>query len=118
MTQVAVIHTAFEDTPQTVAFVDVPEFPTTMEALEYAYRWTNNVMGSWSIKKPTLNFGDGEETNGDYNENVTVMTSLTTDENGKEWGLRSTSVGDQMLIGNQKYVVAGFGFKTIDGKDV
>ena len=45
MTQVAVIHTAFEDTPQTVAFVDVPEFPTTIEALEYAYRWTNNVMG-------------------------------------------------------------------------
>ena len=118
MTQVSVIHTAFEDSPQTVAFVDVPEFPTTIEALEYAYRWTNNVMGSWSINKPTLDFGDGEETNGDYNENVTVMTSLNTDENGKEWGLRSTSVGDQMLIGNQKYVVAGVGFKTIEGERV
>ena len=46
------------------------------------------------------------------------MTSLTTDENGKEWGLRSTSVGDQMLIGNKKYVVAGFGFKTIEGERI
>ena len=38
-----------------------------MEAMEYAYRWTNNVMGSWSIKKV---FEDGE-TNGDFNPNVT-----------------------------------------------
>jgi hypothetical protein len=34
------------------------------------------------------------------------------------YGLRSTSVNDQMLIGNQKYVVAGCGFKTIDGEEV
>ena len=118
MTQVSVIHTAFEDAPQTVAFVEVPEFPTTIETLEYAYRWTNNVHGSWSIKKTTLNYGEGEEKNGDYNENVTVMAPLTVDKNGKEWGHRSTSVDDQMVIGNQKYVVAGFGFKTIDGKEV
>jgi len=104
--QVAVIHTAFEDSPRTVAFVDVDDNMKVDEALEYAYRWTNNVMGSWSIKKET--FDDGE-TNGDYNENVTVMAPLH--EGGM--GLRSTSMGDQMLLGTTKYEVAMCGFEAI-----
>ena len=33
-------------------------------------------------------------------------------------GLRSTSVGDQMLVGNKKYVVASFGFETLEGEPV
>ena len=103
--QVAVIHTAFEDTPNTVAFVDVPDGIETDEALEYAYRWTNNVMGSWSIKEET--FSNGEQ-NGDYNESVTVMAPL---KDGM--GLRSTSMGDQMLIGNKKYKVAMCGFEEV-----
>lgn len=108
--KVSVIHSAFGDTPHVVAFVDVPEGTEEMEALEYAYRWTNNVMGSWSIKKEV--FEDGE-TNGDFNPNVTVMAPLHVDDSGKEWGLRSTSVGDQMLVGTKKYEVASFGFKEI-----
>ena len=104
--QVAVIHTAFEDSPRTVAFVDVDDNMKVDEALEYAYRWTNNVMGSWSIKKET--FDDGEK-NGDYNENVTVMAPLH--EGGM--GLRSTSMGDQMLLGTTKYEVAMCGFEAI-----
>lgn len=100
MSQVAVIHTAFEKTPRTVALVNIPEDCTSTEqALEYAYRWTNNVMGSWSR--------EDIEDNGDYNPNVTVMADLYPDG----LGLRSTSVGDQMLIGNTKYEVAPFGFK-------
>ena len=60
--QVAVIHTAFEDSPRTVAFVNTP-YATHEEALEYAYRWTNNVMGSWSRKERKF---DNGESNGDY----------------------------------------------------
>ena len=111
MTQVAVIHAAFGDTPHTVALVDVPELPSLNETLEYAYRWTNNVMGSWSIKKEV--FEDGEP-NGDFNPNVTVMAPLH--EGGM--GLRSTSMGDQMLVGNKKYVVAMMGFETLEGEPV
>ena len=107
--KVAVIHTAFEDSPRTVAFVDTP-YAVAEEALEYAYRWTNNVMGSWSIKKEY--FENGEQ-NGDFNKNVTVMAPLHKDENGKEWGLRSTSMGDQMLVGNTKYKVAMMGFEEL-----
>ena len=92
MTQVAVIHTAFEDTPSTVAFVDVPEFPTLIETLEYAYRWTQNIMDSWSLKMPE-----------DGNDAVTVVGDVSDG-----YGLRSTSVGDQILVGTEKYVVAPF----------
>ena len=102
MTQVAVIHTAFEDTPSTVAFIDVPEFPTLIETLEYAYRWTQNIMDSWSLKMPE-----------DGNDAVTVVGDISSG-----MGLRSTSVGDQILVGTEKYVVAPFGFETLDGEPV
>ena len=46
--KITVVHKAFEDTPQVVAEVEAPH-SVVEEALEYAYRWTNNVMGSWSI---------------------------------------------------------------------
>ena len=106
MEQVAVIHTAFEDAPSTVAFVDVDENLSLSEKLEYAYRWTNNVMGSWS--RTDL------EDNGDYNPAVTRVAPLHEDG----MGLRSTSMGDQMLVGNKKYVVAMMGFETLEGEPV
>ena len=102
MEQVAVIHTAFESKPSTVAFVNVKEDMTLIEKLEYAYRWTQNIMDSWSLKMPE-----------DGNDDVTVMGDISSG-----YGLRSTSVGDQMLVGNKKYVVASFGFKTLDGEAV
>ena len=104
--KVSVIHAAFGDTPHVVAFVDVPDGTDDMKAMEYAYRWTNNVMGSWSRKEKF--FEDGSE-NGDYNENVTVMAPLHKDG----MGLRSTSMGDQMLVGTKKYEVAMLGFEEI-----
>ena len=112
MTQVAVIHTAFEETPRTVALVEVGDLTGT-QALEDAYRWTNNVQGSWSIKEFTLESDNGVTMqNGDYNENVTVMADLPVYE-GKTFGMRSTSMGDQMLMGTTKYKVAAMGFEEI-----
>lgn len=101
MTQVAVIHTAFEDSPRTVAFVEVGERIGT-EALEYAYRWTQNIFDSWSLKMPE-----------DGNDDVTVMGDISDG-----YGLRSTSVGDQVLVGTEKYVVASMGFETLEGEKV
>ena len=96
MTQVAVIHTAFEDTPRTVAFVEVGERVGT-DALEYAYRWTQNLMDSWSLKMPQ-----------DSNDDVTVVGEIVDG-----MGIRSTSMGDQMLLGTTKYKVAMCGFEKI-----
>ena len=94
---VAVIHTAFEDSPRTVALVQTKEGMTTNEKLEYAYRWTQNIMDSWSLKMPQ-----------DGNDDVTVMGEIVDG-----MGLRSTSVGDQMLVGTTKYKVAMCGFEKI-----
>ena len=102
MEQVAVIHTAFEDKPSTVAFVDVPEKGTLIEKLEYAYRWTQNIFDSWSLKMPE-----------DGNDAVTVMGDISSG-----MGLWSTSVGDQILVGTEKYVVAPMGFQTLEGEPV
>jgi hypothetical protein len=110
--QVAVIHSAFEDAPNTVAFVEVGE-RTGDEALEYAYRRTNNIQGSWS-RGETLEW-DGETiVNEDYSEDVTVMAELPVSKRtGQIMGLRSTSMGDMMVLGNKKYKVAMCGFEEI-----
>jgi hypothetical protein len=80
----------------------VAEVATT--DLEYAYRWTNNVEGSWSIK--TLDIQ-----NGDYNPAVTVIAPLYVDKNGKAWGHRSTSVNDEFELNGKIYRVAPCGFE-------
>lgn len=109
--QVAVIHTAFEDSPRTVAFVDVPATMPAMEALEYAYFRTQNLEGSWS-KGETFEFDGKTIQNGDYSKDITVMAPLEVVD-GVEYGLRSTSMNDQMLFGNKKYKVDFCGFKEI-----
>ena len=111
MKQVAVIHAAFEETPRTVAFVDVPDDMPVMSALEYAYKRTNNIDGSWS-KGKTFEFKGETYVNPDYSSDVTVMSPLKVVD-GVEYGLRSTSVGDQMLLGTVKYKVAPMGFKAV-----
>lgn len=94
--QVAVIHTAFEDSPRTVAFVEVGD-RIGDQALEYAYRWTQNIFDSWSLKMPE-----------DGNDDVTVMGEIVDG-----MGIRSTSVNDQILMGTKKYRVAFAGFEEI-----
>jgi hypothetical protein len=103
MNKVTVIHTAFEDSPRTVAFVEVGT-RTGDEALEYAYHRTQNIEGSWSR--------NDFENNPDYSEDVTVMADLPVYD-GVMYGLRSTSMGDQMILGNEKYKVAMCGFDRI-----
>ena len=80
-----------------VARVAVPEGHNTTDWLEYAFRWTNNVMGSWSNKI-------GE----DANDDVTVLDSR---EDGL--GLRSTSVFDRMEVDGKLYEVSMVGFKEV-----
>ena len=82
-----------------VALVDVTDFSNhgINEMLEYAYRYTNNLMGSWSKKI-------GE----DANDDVTVLVER---EDGL--GLRSTSMGDRMELNGVEYRVAMVGFKEV-----
>ena len=86
-----------------VAEVDVSSLANNsrMDMLEYAYRWTNNIMGSWSRTDI--------EDNGDYNPDVTRLVPLH--EGG--YGLRSTMMFDRMIIDGTTYEVSAFGFERI-----
>ena len=81
-----------------VAEVNFPDGHNTTDVLEYAYRWTNNVMGSWSLKI-------GE----DANDDVTVLVKR---EDGM--GLRSSMMGDRFEIDGVDYRVAMVGFKEVE----
>ena len=80
-----------------VAVVDAYQFNDVNEALEYAWRYTNNVMGSWSLKI-------GE----DANDDVEVLVKR---EDGL--GLRSSMMGDRFEVDGVEYRVAAFGFKKV-----
>jgi hypothetical protein len=99
-----------------VAVVDAPDNLDTIEMLSYAFRWTNNVDGSWS-KPRTFQLSNGEiiHDNGDYNERVKFIGEA----NPKGYGERSTSVGDLMTIvlprvGVQTWEVMPNGFREIN----
>ncbi len=79
-----------------VAIVNAPTNDID-QALEYAYRWTNNIEGSWS-----KNIGS------DANDNVIAIKFR---EDGL--GLRSTMSTDRMIIENDLYEVMPFGFELI-----
>ena len=76
--KVAVIHSVFEDSPRTVAFVEVDKSLSTEEKLEEAFMLTNSIDNAWWD-----------------NKEVTAMFPDKT--------CRSTSVGDMVLVGNMKY---------------
>ena len=82
-----------------VALVDVTDFSNhgIEEQLEYAYRYTNNVMGSWSKK-----------IGADANNDVEVL-----EEREDGLGLRSTMMGDRMEIDGVEYRVAIVGFEEV-----
>ena len=111
---VAVQHTAFGGTNDTVALVHITEEIRTKSnsdvngALEYAFRWTNNVEGSWSQGETIEHNGETFE-NKDFNPNVSRTQPLHI-EDGQTYGLRSTSVGDTMLMDGRVFEVASFGF--------
>jgi len=111
MPQVQVFHSG-----EHVANINYP-LPITndvLPALEFAWRWTNNVEGSWSMPET---FPNGDF-NGDYNRNTTVIKPLYRDEKGKTWGHRSSMVGDVFKIDGEEYTVASFGFKKANGEEV
>lgn len=102
--QVSVIHTAFEESPKLVASVDVSDELSVNEALNYVWRLTQNIEGSWSRPgNPALGADD-----------VTVMVDLPVNvRTGEEIGLRSTSIGDIIVVGNDTFTVDFDGFNLV-----
>ena len=87
--------------PYNAASVKAPTHDVN-EALDYAYRWTQNLSGSWSNK-----IGD------DANDNVTVLHYRNDGS-----GLRSSMVGDTFTVWFddkkfKKFECAPIGFKEV-----
>ena len=85
-----------------VAEVSVYHTKDIDEALEYAYRYTNNIDGSWSMKIGS-----------DANDDVTVLAPLPV-YNGRTYGLRSTSMFDRMVVNGKTYKVSMVGFTEME----
>lgn len=92
-----------------VAVVNAVDIDDVNEALEYAYRWTQNITGSWSIQEETI----GDYENHDFNHWVTVLAPLHV-INGRTYGLRSTSMFDRMVANGKTYKVDMIGFKEVE----
>jgi len=78
-------------------------------ALEYAYRLTQNIEGSWSRERVLEIDGELIE-NPDWNKHVTTVMPLEI-YNGEEYGHRSSMMGDRMIIDGKTFEVDFFGFK-------
>lgn len=98
-------------THEKVAEVTLDAARSVEDALEYAWRWTNNLDGSWSIQKMIFENG---MLNGDYNASVKVCKPLTSHE-GKEYGHRSSMMGDHFVVEGVIYNVSMVGFKKVEG---
>ena len=85
---VSVIHAAFDETPHVVAMVEVSAKMSTNEKLEKAFMLTNSINDAWW-----------------NNEGVTPMFG--------DKGCRSTSVGDMVLIGKEKYKCDSVGWSLV-----
>ena len=86
--KVAVIHSAFEDSPRTVAFVEVDKSLSIEEKLDIAFVKTNSLNEAWWD-----------------NKEVTAMFPNKT--------CRSTSDGDMVLVGKVKYKCEPIGWSVI-----
>ena len=85
---VSVIHTGLEGESSVVAFIDMPKHLSTDAKLEKAFMMTNSIESAWW-----------------NNKGVTVMFD------GRS--CRSTSTGDMVLIGTEKYKCEASGWSKL-----
>jgi len=114
--QVKVYHRETLDPRETadytpVAIVDAPT-DNVDEAMEFAFRYTNNINGSWS-KGETFEFNGMIHENPDFNSAVEFIGEYPVGKDGTVYGARSTSVMDMMVVEGDMYEVAGMGFKKL-----
>ena len=102
---ISIYHRAFEDLDeiQKVAEVSVNKNADLESNIDFAYRVTQNIEGSWSKGR----YFSNNKVNEDYSPYVKTIAPLHTDKDGKEWGLRSTSIGDVYVLEGKAYVVNG-----------
>ena len=110
--QIMVIHMDRETNTQEAVAAVTFDGNDINAGLNYAYRWTNNIDGSWSKGEEFVMDGQLYD-NPDFNENVKVLAPLRKFM-GRTIGHRSSSVGDMMVVDGETYKVASFGFEKME----
>ncbi len=82
------------------------------DKLDTAYYMTQNINGSWSKTRLVFDENGVLVENEDFHPEVQVKAPLHT-VNGREYGLRSTMVGDILVRDGVKYRVKFVGFEQI-----
>jgi len=96
-----------------VADIDAPEHYDATRALEYAFRRTQNIEGSWSMGE-TIEFDGDTIPNMDYDASITVVQPLRTWSDGRVMGHRSSMMYDRMIVDGENYEVDAFGFRKLE----
>jgi hypothetical protein len=110
--QIVVLHNDFETNKREVVAAVTFDGTDIDAGLEYAYRWTNNLDGSWS-QGEEFSYDGRLYDNPDFNPNVKVLAPLPN-HFGRTIGHRSSSVGDIMIVDGEAYKVASFGFEKME----
>ena len=110
--QIVVLHTDRQTNKQEAVAAVTFDGDNIEAGLEYAYRWTNNLDGSWSQGEEFVMEGRLYD-NPDFNSNVKVLAPLRNFM-GRICGHRSSSVGDVMVVDGESYKVASFGFEKME----
>jgi hypothetical protein len=106
--KVQVYHLDFGKPPAVLVAEITVDKPTSEieRALDIAYMRTQNIGGSWSMG-PYLPGGD---TNVDFHGSIRRIAPLHVLE-GRSYGLRSSMVGDVLVVDGDAYRVVAFGFE-------
>lgn len=96
-----------------VANVEAPEHYDVERALEYAFRRTQNIEGSWSMG-PSIDVNGEMVKNQDYSAFIDVIKPLRTWSDGIVMGHRSSMMYDRMIVDGEIYEVDGFGFRKLE----
>jgi hypothetical protein len=86
--KVSVIHSAFGEDPHVVAFVECPKTMSVTDKLEFAFMKTNSIDDAWYNNPEVTRMFDGKS-------------------------CRSTSVGDMLLLGTDKYKCDSMGWSKV-----
>lgn len=96
-----------------VADVEAPEHYDINRALEFAFRRTQNIEGSWS-QAAEIQYDGDTIPNFDYDPSVTVVKPLRTWSDGVVMGHRSSMMYDRMIVDGDIYEVDPFGFRKVE----
>jgi len=113
---VKVFHNELNEISETYNLVEIAHINANCDnvdhALEYAYRRTNNIEGSWSMG-PTIKIDSKEIENADYSVDITVCKELKMYK-GQLYGHRSSMMNDVFEVDGTRYKVAMFGFEEVE----